>query len=128
MLFTGYQKSYGNIYTIDADVFESQYASGIESLLPSTTPMSQLYAQGRLPRDALFSSTPPDPVFADITPATVPAKLAPTFAAGFGTDNLIRNSYRLSYLQDAQANPDGGWPATTTGVPAAARGFACARR
>ena len=120
LLFAGYQKSYGNIYAATAEVFESRYAGGIESLLPSTTPMSQLYAQAQLPRDALFSTTPPDPAFADITPATVPARLAPTFAAGFGTDNLISNSYRLSYLLDAQANPDGGWPATTSGVPSAA--------
>jgi hypothetical protein len=30
------------------------------------------------------------------------------------------NSYRLSYLEDTRANPDGAWPTTTTGVPAAA--------
>jgi hypothetical protein len=119
LLFTAYQKSYGNIYAADSDVFESQYAIGIESLLPNTAPLSQLYAQGRLPRDALFSTTPPDPAFADITPATTPAGLAPTFASGFGTDNLIRNTYRLSYLRDAQVNPDGGWPTTTTGIAAA---------
>lgn len=123
LLFTGYQKSYGNIYATAADLFEDQYASGIESLLPSTTPLSQLYAQGRLPQDALFSATPPDPAYADITPATEPAKLAPTFAHGFGVGNLVRNGYRLGYLQDAQAHPDGGWPTTTSGVPAVAPGL-----
>ena len=123
MLVTAYQKSYGNIYGSTADVFEPQYATGIESLLPSTTPRSQLYAQGKLPQSALFSSTPPDPAFADITPATTPAILAPIFAAGFGTDQLVRNTYRLSYLQDAQAHPDGGWPATTTGTTATSPGL-----
>jgi poly(3-hydroxybutyrate) depolymerase len=123
MLFTGYQKSYGNVYASAADLFEAQYSSGIESLLPSTVPRSDLYAQGKLPSSALFSSTPPDPAFADVTPATTPAILAPIFAAAFGADNLVKNSYRLSYLLDAQAHPDGGWPATTTGVAAAAPGL-----
>jgi len=36
---------------------------------------------------------------------------------------LIRNSYRLSYLEDAQSNPDGGWPTVTTGAAAASRGL-----
>lgn len=46
------------------------------------------------------------------------------FALGFGPANLLKNTYRLSYLQDAQANPDGGWPAATTGVAAATPGHA----
>jgi len=123
LLITAYQMAYGNIYSSAADVFEAQYASGIESLLPSTTPRSVLYAQGKLPKDALFSKAPPDPAFADITPATTPANLAPIFAAGFGTDPLVRNSFRLGYLLDAQANPDGGWPTTSTGVAAAVPGI-----
>jgi len=123
MLVTAYQKSYGNIYASPADLFETQYASGIESLLPSTTPRSELYSQAKLPRAALLNSLPPDPTFADITPATTPTNLASVFALGFGTDNLIENSYRLSYLQDAAANPDGGWPNTTTGVAAATPGL-----
>jgi hypothetical protein len=100
------------------DVFETQYAAGIDSLLPSTTPRSQLYAQGRLPEFALFSATPPDPAFADITPPATPANLAAVFALGFGAGNLLQNSYRLAYLKDAQANPDGGFPLTTGMVAA----------
>jgi hypothetical protein len=119
LLLTGYQKAYGNIYSNPADVFESRYAAGIDSLLPTTAPRSQLYAQGKLPEFALFSSVPPDPAFAADTPATSPANLAKVFALGFGADHLIKNSYRLSYLKDAQANPDGGWPSITTGAPAA---------
>jgi hypothetical protein len=92
-------------------------AAGIDSLLPSTTPRSQLYAQGKLPEFAL--STPPAPQFADITPPTAPANLAAVFALGFGAGNLLQNSYRSSYLEDAQANPDGGFPTVTTGVAAA---------
>jgi len=91
--------------------------------LPSTTPRSQLYAQGKLPEYALFSLTPPAPQFASITPPTSPADLAEVFALGFGAGNLLQNSYRLSYLEDAQANPDGGFPVITTGIAAAAPGL-----
>lgn len=120
LLLTAYQQAYGNIYANASDVFEPQYAGGIESLLPSTTPRSQLYAQGKLPEFALFSLTPPAAAFADITPPTTPTNLAAVFALGFGAGNLLQNSYRLSYLQDAQANPDGGFPTNTTGIAAAA--------
>ena len=68
----------------------------------------------------------PPPQFAADTPATTPADLAEVFALGFGPANLLQNTYRLSYLQDAQANPDGGWPAVTTGVAAATPGHAVA--
>jgi hypothetical protein len=113
----GYQNAYGNIYGVPTDVFSPQYAGGIETLLPSTSTRSEIYAAGELPQDALFDPTPPAPQFAPLTPATSPANLAEVFALGFGPDNLILNSYRLQYLLDAQANPDGGWPNVTTGVP-----------
>jgi hypothetical protein len=118
LLITGYQKAYGNIYAATTDVFEPQYAGGIESLLPSLIPRSELYALGKLPQYALFSATPPDPIYADITPATQPASLAAVFALGFGSGNLLTNSYRLSYLLDAGSHPDGGWPTITTGAAA----------
>jgi hypothetical protein len=123
LLLTAYQKVYGDIYANPVDVFEDQYAAGIDSLLPTTTPRSQLYAQGKLPEYALFSSTPPAPAFAVDTPPATPANLAEVFAIGFGTGNLLQNAYRLSYLQDAQSNPDGGWPSITTGVAAANPGL-----
>jgi hypothetical protein len=116
---TGYQKAYGDVYASATDVFEARYVTGIESLLPSAVPRTQLFAEGKLPRDQLFSSTPPEPSFASITPATSPADLAPVFAAGFGTENLVTNAFRLAYLQDAQANPDGGFPTVLDGRPAA---------
>jgi hypothetical protein len=123
LLLTAYQKAYGNIYADPEDVFADQYAGGIDSLLPSTTPRSLLYSQGALPEYALFSSTPPDPAFADDTPPATPANLAEVFALGFGAGNLLQNSYRLSYLLDAQSNPDGGWPAVTSEVAAASPGL-----
>jgi hypothetical protein len=124
LLVTGYQHAYGNIYANATEVFEVQYAGGIEALLPGLIPRSELYAQVLLPQYALFSATPPDPIYADITPATQPADLAPVFALGFGSGNLLTNSYRLSYLLDAGSHPDGGWPLITTGAPAVVPGLA----
>lgn len=120
LLISGYQAAYGNIYSDPTEVFEPQYATGIGSLLPTTETRSELYSEGKLPQYALFSPTPPAAEFADITPPTTPANLAAVFALGFGAGNLIQNSYRLSYLQDAQAHPDGGFPTTTTNMAAAA--------
>ena len=35
----------------------------------------------------------------------------------------MTNAYRLTYLQDEQANPDGGFPTTTTNQPPASPGI-----
>ena len=121
LVVTSYQHSYGNIYSAPTDIYETAYAPTADELLPSATAISTIYANGQLPQSALFSSTAPAGYAAD-TPATSPASLAPIFALGFGTNNLVTNNYRLTYLQDATANPDGGFPTTTTGVPAAAPG------
>jgi hypothetical protein len=118
LLVTAYQHAYGNLYTDPADVFSEPYAGGIDSLLPTTELRSQLYSSDQLPEYALFSSTPPAPEFADITPPATPADLAPVFAQGFGAGNLVLNSYRLQYLEDAQAYPDGGFPTLTSGLAA----------
>src|SRR5205807_1389922 len=117
MLASSYQHAYGNLYTTPTDLLEPKYASAIDAL--STTDANTLIAQGRLPSSALFNSTPPAPEFASMTPATTPAQLAPVFAKGFGTDDLVTNAYRLNYLRDAQAAPDGDFPNKTTGVPPA---------
>jgi esterase/lipase len=123
LLVTSYQHSYKNVYTNPTDVFEAQYAAGADELLPSTNAITAIYSNGQLPQNALFNSTAPSPAYAAMTPATTPANLAPSFALGFGTNDLVTNAYRLAYLQDAEANPDGGYPTTTTGVPAAAPGL-----
>ena len=119
-LTTSYDRIYGDVYATPADAFDARYAATIEALLPSADSRSALYDSGRLPREQLFSSTPPDPSYAAFTPATEPSDLAGVFARGFGPDALILNSYRLAYLQDAQANPDGGFPVRTDGLPPAA--------
>jgi hypothetical protein len=120
LLANGYQNAYGNLYSEPTDIFATPDANDIAGLLPSATPISTIYSEGLLPNNTLFSSTPPASQYASITPATTPSDLASVFAMGFASsDYLILNSYRLSYLQDEQANPDGGFPTMTTGLPAA---------
>lgn len=119
MLAVSYQKAYGNIYSQPSDLFEAAYATGIDTLLPSYTSIGDLFTQGKLPQTQLFSNIAPAPGMEAITPPTQPAEMAPLFALGFGSNNLIKNSARLAYLADAQAHPDGAIPATTTGMPAA---------
>lgn len=119
LLITSYQNAYGDIYSDTTEVFEAQYATDIATLLPSTTPVGELEEQGKLPDTALFDSSSPDPAYAAMTPATSPENLAPVFAIGFGTDHLLTNEFRLAYLQDADANPDGGFPELTDGLPPA---------
>lgn len=121
-LLTSYQNTYGDVYATPTDVYEPQFATDVETLLPSTSSLSDLVAQGQIPDDALFSSTPPDAAYAAMTPATTPANLAPVFALGFGTDHLLTNAFRLAYLQDADANPDGGFPVVSDGLPPATPG------
>lgn len=119
LLLTSYQNAYGDIYASTTDAYEAQYATDIETLLPSTASLGELKDQGLLPDTALFSSTPPDAAYAAMTPATTPANLAPVFATGFGTDHLLTNDFRLAYLQDADAHPDGGFPTLSDGLPPA---------
>ncbi len=119
MLISSYDTAYTDIYVNTTDVFEAKYATGIASLLPSTTPLTDLESQGKIPSAVVFNSTPPDPAFAPLTPAVAPADLASVFAKGFGADFLIANAYRLSYLQDTQTAPDGAFPTKTDGLPPA---------
>jgi acetyl esterase/lipase len=116
---SGAQNSYKNIYTSTSDIFESAYATGIDTLLPASVPFATLVSEGKLPQTYLFNSTPPSPAFASITPPTTPAAQAPLFALGFGPTNLVKNSYRASYLADAMAHPDGVVPTVTNGLPSA---------
>jgi hypothetical protein len=91
LLTTGFQKSYGNIYSSPSDIYTAQYSNGIESLLPSTTSLTGLITSGKLPQTCLFEST-------STTTFTCPA--------GF----LIKTSFRNAVLADAATNP--GNPAT----------------
>jgi hypothetical protein len=120
LVTTSYQRAYGNIYSATSDFYSATYASGIDTLMPTTvTPYSDLFTQGLLPKSALFDSTTPvvtvpgDPTLsAELTallavPSNPANPLTPLFAAGFGAPYLINNSVRVSYTLDAAANPDG---------------------
>ena len=118
-ILNAYQNAYGNVYSAPTDAFESTYATGIQNLLPGALTNGELTSQGRLPVSAAFSSTPPSAAYAAMTPATTPAQFAPLYAMGFGTSNLVTNSFRLAYLSDAMASPDGGFPTVTNNEPPA---------
>ena len=119
LIITSYQKAYGNIYTTTNEIYEPQYATGIATLLPSDTPIDTLFAEGKLPETALFSSTTPVTGNAMLD-AILAVPSNPVFALGFGSPNLITNNYRLSYVLDAVAHPDGAVPNPQPGVPIAA--------
>jgi len=120
MLMTGYQNSYGDIYANASDVYTDTLASaGIATLLPygANDSAAQL---GLIPQTALFSAT--FPAIPGITPAvTGNQSIDQLSAIGFGDPSLLNNTFRLAYLMDAGANPDGldmttwqGGPSTTT--------------
>ncbi|MGH8210639.1 MAG: alpha/beta hydrolase family protein, partial [Steroidobacteraceae bacterium] len=125
LISTSYQHAYGNIYTATTDVYSSTYATGIDTLLPSATPIATIYANGQLPETALFDSTTPVvPGSAALTQAlAIPSDPnnpdTPLFQAGFGSPYLITNDYRVSYALDAAGNPDGAVPTPRAGVPLA---------
>jgi hypothetical protein len=133
LLASSYQHAYKNIYTATTDIFSSTYATGIDTLLPSTTPIATIYAKGLLPELALFNSTTPTVTIpgqpalsAALTAAlAVPSDPAnpetPLFDAGFGSPYLVINDYRVTYALDAASNPDGAVPTPSAGVPLAAK-------
>jgi hypothetical protein len=120
LVTTSFQKAYGNLYSSPSDIYESAYASGIETLLPGAYSFSSVITSGKLPQTALFSNTPPTaPAGAPpqiqaalnaITPPTGTGATDALFAAGFGPNNLIKNSARLSALLDIFSNTDGATP------------------
>ncbi len=90
LLSTSFQRAYGNIYNTPSDMYESAFATGIESLLPSNSSLTDLLTQGKLPAAFMFAG----------------AASAPQFAPFFGTPNLVKTSYRTAVLGDALANPN----------------------
>jgi hypothetical protein len=119
LVATSYQRSYKNLYTTPGDVFEPAYASTAEALLPSATPLATLFSTGKLPQTALFNSTTPDTGNPTLNAILAVPTTNPVFALGFGKNNLITNAYRVSYVLDAVASPDGAVPTPSAGVPLA---------
>ena len=119
LLTTSYQKAYENIYTTPSDVYSATYANGIETLLPSATPIDTIFSTGLLPETAEFDITTPvvagSPTLTAFlsVPGTAGYPVPPNaqtllFAAGFGSPYLINNSFRVAYAADALMNQDGG--------------------
>jgi pimeloyl-ACP methyl ester carboxylesterase len=120
LVTTSYQHAYGNLYSATTDFYSATYATGIDTLMPtSVTPYTGLFQQGKLPATALFDSTTPvvtvpgNPTLsAQLTallavPSNPANPLTPLFAAGFGSSFLINNSVRVNYALDAVADHDG---------------------
>jgi hypothetical protein len=119
LITESYQHTYGNIYTQTSDIYETTYASGIDTLLPNAQPISSVFTQGLLPQTALFSSTPTG--LAPLDSLTAAAQANPLFALGYGSSNLIKNSVRVAYATDAFTQPDGAVQnPPSPGVPLAA--------
>ena len=43
LITTSYQHAYGNLYAATTDIYSTRYATGIDTLLPSVTPIETLY-------------------------------------------------------------------------------------
>src|SRR5258708_8428704 len=59
LLTTSYQKAYSNIYAAPGDLYSATYVSGIETLLPSATPLNTIFANALLPEAAVLDSSIP---------------------------------------------------------------------
>lgn len=106
LLTTSWQQQFGDVYTATGDVYEAKYATGIDTLLPSLTPLDTLYASGRLPQLALYPTT------------GTPGPVDPSLSIFYGQDNLIRQSYLTQAANDIRANPCPGntLPATAASL------------
>lgn len=129
LLTNSYQHAYGNINSTTIPPFSSTYPDA-ETLLPSTTPIATLFAEGMLPEKALFDSTTPVvdiPGEAALSAALTAALAIPNpanpanaiFDVGFGNPYLLTNEFRVAYAEDAATNPDGALPPALPGAPLA---------
>jgi acetyl esterase/lipase len=97
LLINAGQRAGAGLYAATTDIYEAQYASGIDTLLPGAFSVEQLVAAARLPASTLFAG--------DSLPQGDGA------GAFFGNGNLIRNAYRAAYLADLAAHPCNVTPA-----------------
>jgi acetyl esterase/lipase len=91
LIATSAQRAGAAIYDRPEELYEVQYASGIETLLPARIKPKELVKQGKLPKRALFAL--------DSQPQGSGA------GAYFSNPHLVRTSYRDAYLQDLAAHP-----------------------
>ena len=118
------QEAYGDVYDAPGDIYADKYAEKVATLFPSDTPHYEWIRQGELPAAALFNDQPavPSDIAEDIrlilesAGEAAPAdRFSEIYRIGFGPDYLINDSYRIAYLSDIAANPDGASPDYTTG-------------
>jgi acetyl esterase/lipase len=91
MLISAGQRSGAAMYGATSELYEDQYAAGIETLLPGASTLGDLVSAGKLPATALFA--------VDSMPQ------ASGYGKYFGAGNLIKTIYRDAYLADLQAHP-----------------------
>ena len=105
LLSTSWQQQFGNVYNATSDIYESQYATGIDTLLPSLSPAT-LFTSGKLPQLALFPAN------------AVPGPVNPQLSIFYGANNLIKQSYLTQAATDIQSNPCPGnaLPATAASL------------
>ena len=107
LITNAWQAHYGNIYPNGnpGTIYAAPYAANIQTAIPGNyASFLAMYATGVLPSAAMFSS--------DYASVGLPGPSLPQFAPFFGTGNLILDSYRGAYLQDAAANPCNQNPAS----------------
>jgi hypothetical protein len=109
LLSASWQQQFGDVYASTSDLYEARYASGIDTLLPSLTPASELFETGKLPQLALFPL------------GATPGPVDPALIIHYGPDNLIRQSYLTQASSDILANPCPGnaLPATAASLGSA---------
>jgi dienelactone hydrolase len=126
MAIRAYQEGYGDVYADPAEVYRADIAGTVATLFPSETPHYEFIADGKLPASNLFNDSPDlseknvsefvDNVMRNASPATDFDKFSAIYETGFGPDYLINDEFRIKYLQDIEANPDGSFPEHTTGL------------
>ncbi|MFE8645833.1 alpha/beta hydrolase family protein [Sphingomonas sp. NCPPB 2930] len=93
LITTSWQKQFGSLYHSTGEVYEAEYARGIETLLPSTKSLSQIFQEGKLPPLALYpANAQPGPASSD-------------FAPFYADHNLLKQSFLTANASDIQGNP-----------------------
>jgi acetyl esterase/lipase len=91
LIATSAQRAGAGIYNKPEELYELQYAGGIETLFPTKMTRKELVKQGKLPKSALFAL--------DSQPQGSGA------SAYFSNPHLVRTSFRDAYLQDLAEHP-----------------------
>ena len=121
-LVNSFQQSYGTLYRQPSDMYSEPYAQTIEKMFPADNFLT-LISSGRLP-PFLFSKTAPQapagsaaslqPALNAMTPPVTGTPRDALYARMFGEPHLVNNPFRLAYLMDEAAFPDGADPARRT--------------